>query len=126
VEVLQSYQGVASSGELQSFSWEDVMKTIDEAKAEYAAKATKSKGRAALRSRPAMKTLHVLTNVIPEEKGLSALRGGLTLTFKVSSRPTNCPLFCPFRRNLVGWRSDDRCPLGGKGSLWLTKNLVLS
>jgi len=60
------------------------MRSINTAKAEYAAKATKSKGRAALRSRPAMKTLHMLTNVIPEEKGLSALRGGLTLAFKVA------------------------------------------
>ena len=59
------------------------MAAIELAKTKYASKTDKNKGRAFVRNRPAMKTIHALCNVIPEENGLSVLRGGLMLTFKV-------------------------------------------
>ena len=76
-------QGVASDLNLGSCSWEDIMVAIDAAKTKYATKADKNMGRAFVRSRPAMTTIHALCNVIPEETGMSVLKGGLMLTFKV-------------------------------------------
>ena len=65
------------------------MRAIDAAKVKYESKADKNKGRAFMRNRPAMVTIHALCNVIPEETGLSALKGGLMLTFKVCNTPRN-------------------------------------
>ena len=88
LDVLQNQQRVDSDAKLRSCSWEDVMGAIDMAKTKYATKADKNKGRAFIRNRPAMRTIHALCNVIPEENGLSVLRGGLMLTFKVSLIPS--------------------------------------
>ncbi len=67
--------------------WQDVVDAIETAKAQDQAKADKSLlgMRARLRkSGPEIAVLDSLTAMIPDQNGLSVLRGGLTTLFKVS------------------------------------------
>jgi hypothetical protein len=70
-------------------SWQDVVYAIEEAKGEDNAKGERSffgkHLRAPLRrSAPVIATLDSMTNMIPDQNGLSILRGGLVTVFKVS------------------------------------------
>jgi hypothetical protein len=63
-----------------------VIDAIDTAKAEDDAKADKSRIRAYVRrSGPEIAILDSLTDLIPDQDGLSILRGGLSVLLKVSS-----------------------------------------
>jgi hypothetical protein len=81
-EILNSWETIEPGMEPQSCCWEDVMAAIETAKEAYAMKAT-NKGRVVLRNMATIKTLQALSQVVPEQDGLSVLRGGLTLVFKV-------------------------------------------
>ena len=69
-------------------SWDDVLGSIEETRVEYERKAGKNRLRAIPRSPVIVTTLHGLTEMIPEQDGLSILRGGLKLIFGVR-KPAN-------------------------------------
>ncbi|KEZ45104.1 hypothetical protein SAPIO_CDS2536 [Scedosporium apiospermum] len=84
-EILNNWETIEPGMEPQPCRWEDVMAAIETAKETYAMKAT-NKGRAVLRNMATIKTLQALSQVVPEQDGLSVLRGGLTLVFKLIER----------------------------------------
>jgi hypothetical protein len=67
----------------QNCSWDDVLSSLDEALDAYDSKSANSKARKMARSRTILATLESLAQLIPEENGLSILRGGLTMVLKV-------------------------------------------
>jgi hypothetical protein len=68
----------------RSSCWQDVINAIESATAQDNAKADKSFLRARLRkSGPELAVLESLTNMIPDQDGLSILRGGLATLCKV-------------------------------------------
>jgi hypothetical protein len=76
--------------DLQNSSWDDVLDSIgdyvDKAKSAYESKASSSTPRRILRKgEPAAKILDRLTAMIPDQNGLSVLRGGLSYIFQVRS-----------------------------------------
>jgi len=67
----------------QGCSWDDVLSSIEATRDEYERKTGKNRLRAMPRSQVIVTTLHGLTEMIPEQDGLSILRGGLKLIFGV-------------------------------------------
>lgn len=65
-------------------SWAEVMVSMEEACSEYKKKAKGDKIRAMQRNRAVAATLQSLGEMIPEQDGLSVLRGGLNGIFKVT------------------------------------------
>ncbi|KAK4449013.1 hypothetical protein QBC34DRAFT_101728 [Podospora aff. communis PSN243] len=65
----------------RSNSWDEVLNSIEAAREEYEKKTGKGRLRAIPRSQVVVTTLHGLTEMIPEQEGLSVLRGGLKLIF---------------------------------------------
>lgn len=68
----------------QGCSWDDVLASMEQAVANDETKADRSRARALLRNRPVIVTLQTLTNMIPDQDGLSVMRGGLKYIFDVS------------------------------------------
>lgn len=64
-------------------SWDDVLDSMESARTEHSTKSDKNKLRAVPRNRAIVTTLHSLCEMIPEQDGLSVLRGGLKLVFGV-------------------------------------------
>lgn len=72
---------------LQGRSWEDVIGAIQKAEPEYEAKRSKNKMRGFLRDNDSLaRALQGMAEFIPDEKGLSVLRGGLVFMFSGSPR----------------------------------------
>jgi len=67
-------------------TWADILDSISAARATHAEKSENMKERSLPKNRAIVATLDSLTAMIPEENGLSILRGGLGLVFKVGSR----------------------------------------
>lgn len=67
----------------QSCSWDDVLESMLVAKNHHDGKGETSKMRSALRNRTIIVTLQSLTNMIPDQYGLSVMRGGLKYVFDV-------------------------------------------
>lgn len=79
--VLSQFQ---DSQEDRTASWEDVLDRIERSREEYEAKASRSSTRGRARtSEEAARVLASITDMIPDEKGLSVLRCGLSLVFRV-------------------------------------------
>jgi hypothetical protein len=86
LQVLQEVEIVDTSLCNRYSRWQDVVDAIETAKAQDQAKADKSLlgMRARLRnSGPEIAVLDSLTAMVPDQNGLSVLRGGLTTLFKV-------------------------------------------
>jgi hypothetical protein len=66
-------------------SWDDVMESMQLAKESQDDKVKQKNIRSLPRNRTIITTLDLLTAMIPEEKGLSVLKGGLSLVFKVNT-----------------------------------------
>jgi hypothetical protein len=73
-----------------SNSWDEVLNSIEAAREDYEKKTGKSRLRAIPRSQVVVTTLHGLTEMIPEQDGLSILRGGLKLIFGVCFHDRKC------------------------------------
>ncbi len=93
--VLRDVEGVDSNLASRSNCWQDVVNAIEAAKTQDSAKAEKSSMRARLRKLgPEISMLESLATMIPDQNGLSVLRGALVTMFKVSG---HWPLdFFPF------------------------------
>ena len=86
IEVLHDVEVVDDSLPSRSCGWQDVVNAIESATAQDKAKADKSIVRARLRkSAPELAVLESLANMIPDQDGLSILRGGLTTLCKASA-----------------------------------------
>ncbi|KAK4139550.1 uncharacterized protein C8A04DRAFT_32938 [Dichotomopilus funicola] len=84
VEVLQDVEIVDNTLPNRSSCWQDVISAIETAKAQDGAKAEKSILRSRLRkSGPEVAVLEALAGMIPDQDGLSILRGGLMTLFKM-------------------------------------------
>ncbi len=86
-QVLQEVEIVDTSLYNRHSGWQDVVDAIEATKAQDHAKADKSflGMRARVRKLgPEIAVLDSLTAMIPDQNGLSVLRGGLTTLFKVS------------------------------------------
>ncbi|KAK8034170.1 hypothetical protein PG993_009165 [Apiospora rasikravindrae] len=80
----------ASASLVQRCSWEDVLASMEQAVAEDETKTRHNRARALLRNRPLIVTLQSLTNMIPDQDGLSVMRGGLKYIFDMlRQRVTN-------------------------------------
>jgi hypothetical protein len=87
VEILHEVEAVDANLLSRYYRWQDVVDAIDASKAQDVAKADRSSVRARLRKAgPAIALLESLAGMIPDQDGLSVLRGGLTTLFKVSAR----------------------------------------
>lgn len=67
-------------------SWDDVLKSIQDANEEYLTKSEKNTPKNVYnghKNKALIMTLHSLTDMIPDQDGLSVMRGGLKLIFKV-------------------------------------------
>lgn len=64
-------------------SWAQMMASMEEASQQYKAKGDNNKLRMMQRNRAVAATLQSLADMIPEQNGLSVLRGGLNGIFKV-------------------------------------------
>ena len=67
----------------RGFSWDDVLESIQIAKNEHDGTAGRGKFRNGYKNKALITTLHSLTDMIPDQDGLSIMRGGLKLIFKV-------------------------------------------
>jgi hypothetical protein len=65
-------------------SWTEVLDSMQVARQEYDDKAGKSKFRDVHANKSILKTLEALTEMIPDQDGLSVLKGGLKAVFSVS------------------------------------------
>jgi hypothetical protein len=68
-------------------TWSDILESIHAAKTTYLDKAEKKNEGSLPKNRAIITTLDLLTAMIPEENGLSVLKGGLGLVFKARRRP---------------------------------------
>ncbi|KAK7963481.1 hypothetical protein PG996_008828 [Apiospora saccharicola] len=85
---LNSVEAAASSS--QRCSWEDVLASMEQAVTQDETKIRRNRARALLRNRPVIVTLQSLTNMIPDQDGLSVMRGGLKYIFDMlRQRVTN-------------------------------------
>lgn len=85
-ELFLSLGAVDPNMKLLDQTWEDVVKTIEEAEVEDELKASRNKMRGLAREGEWLATaLKGMTAMIPDEKGLSLLRGGLSFLFSVSA-----------------------------------------
>jgi hypothetical protein len=75
---------LAGSGAVDNYTWTDVFNLMQNASSEYREKSESSKVRAAQRDKAIAVTLLSLTDMIPEQDGLSILRGGMSTIFKVT------------------------------------------
>jgi hypothetical protein len=64
-------------------SWQDVLESIDIARGEYDLKMLKNGTLCMQRNRALAVSLELLADMIPDQDGLSVLRGGLKFLFKV-------------------------------------------
>jgi hypothetical protein len=86
IEVLHEVEAVDANLLSRYYRWQDVVDAIEASKAQDAAKADRSSLRARLRkSGSEIALLDSLAGMIPDQDGLSVLRGGLTTLFKVSA-----------------------------------------
>ena len=75
----------------ENCSWNDVFEQIDTVERAYDAKAPKGSLRSRIRDgKSDAQTLNSLLFVIPDEKGLSILRGGLSFIFQVQLPQDPC------------------------------------
>ncbi|KAK7935964.1 hypothetical protein PG985_001459 [Apiospora marii] len=80
----------SSASLFQHCSWEDVLASMEQAVTEDESKAQHNRARALVRNRPVIITLQSLTNMIPDQDGLSVMRGGLKYIFDMlRQRVTN-------------------------------------
>ncbi|KAL1841758.1 hypothetical protein VTJ49DRAFT_6596 [Mycothermus thermophilus] len=97
IDVLHDVETVDSSVLSYISRWQDVLDAIEAAKSQDGAKAENNVLRAGLRKAgPEIAVLESLSNMIPDQDGLGALRGGLTTLFK-----------------LINWRLDTRAKILG-------------
>lgn len=75
---------LTGSGAVDNCTWTDVFNLMQNASSEYREKSESSKMRAAQRDKAIAVTLLSLTDMIPEQDGLSILRGGMSTIFKVT------------------------------------------
>ena len=75
---------LTGSGAVENYTWTDVFSLMQNASSEYREKSESSKLRAAQRDKAIAVTLLSLTDMIPEQDGLSILRGGMSTIFKVT------------------------------------------
>lgn len=68
---------------VQACSWDDLLESMLSAKNEYEVKMSKGKTFSSPKSRIVIATLHSLTDMIPDQNGLSVMRGGLRYIFEV-------------------------------------------
>jgi hypothetical protein len=66
-------------------SWQDVLDSMETARQDFDSATKKSKGKAAIRYKIVLSTLQSLTEMIPDQDGLSVMRGGLKMIFSVLS-----------------------------------------
>lgn len=77
------HQDNAGSSGVEDCTWADVLNSMQDATSEYREKSDSSRVRAAQRDKAIAVTLLSLTDMIPEQDGLSILRGGMSTIFKV-------------------------------------------
>ncbi len=70
----------------QDCSWDQVLDSMESAKKECEVRAQGSKLRVLPRNRAIVQTLYSLADTIPDQNGLSVVRGGLKTIFEVRSR----------------------------------------
>jgi hypothetical protein len=68
----------------RDYSWDDVLDSLQIASKEYEIKTKESRMKRVLRNKAIVITLGSLADTIPDQDGLSVLRGGLKLVFSVS------------------------------------------
>lgn len=87
-ELLSSLEAEDPQLKLQSRSWEEMVKAMEDAEAEYALQGSNSKVRSFFRNGDLYaKALKGMSEMIPDEKGLSVLRGGVVFLCSVSCGP---------------------------------------
>jgi hypothetical protein len=93
--VLKEASAVFPGCKTENCTWDDVFEQIDAVKEAYDAKAPKGSFRNSIRGGKAdAKTLKSLISIIPDEKGLSILRVGLSFIFQVPLLHTCVDFFC--------------------------------
>lgn len=83
LETSEDYEDVLLSFKHKGILWDDVLESIHDAKEQYHTKSEKNKLRNVYKNKALIMTLHSLTDMIPDQNGLSVMRGGLKLIFKV-------------------------------------------
>ena len=89
LETSSDASGIISAFRHRGFSWDDVLESIDSARKHHNTKAETRKISDLYKTRALITTLHSLTDMIPDQDGLSVMRGGLKLIFKVKQIPRN-------------------------------------
>ncbi|KAI0386148.1 hypothetical protein F5Y04DRAFT_116479 [Hypomontagnella monticulosa] len=79
----ENAKDIISTFKHQGFSWDDVLQSIHEATNEYNTRLGGNGIKNVHNNRILIKTLHSLTDMIPDQDGLSVMRGGLKLIFKL-------------------------------------------
>ena len=83
LEVSDRTTDIISAFRHRGFSWDDVLESIQIARDEHDEGEGRGKFRNAYKNKALITTLHSLTDMIPDQDGLSVMRGGLKLIFKV-------------------------------------------
>lgn len=83
LETSVNYEDVLLAFKHKGILWDDVLESIHDAKEQYHTKSEKNKLQNVYRNKALIMTLHSLTDMIPDQNGLSVMRGGLKLIFKV-------------------------------------------
>ncbi|MGI4851483.1 MAG: hypothetical protein ACRYGR_06030 [Janthinobacterium lividum] len=81
---LQAAEAFEASLDLDNVSFDVDLQTVHDARDDYHAKAEKHRSRAWMRDgKELADILNAMTAMIPDEKGLSVLKGGLAFIFRV-------------------------------------------
>jgi len=71
----------------RDYSWDDVLDSLEVASTDHETKMNRSRTKKFLGNKAIVTTLESLADTIPDQDGLSVLRGGLKLVFSVGSSP---------------------------------------
>lgn len=91
LEASENYEDVLLAFKHKGNLWDDVLESIHDAKEQYHPKSEKNKLQNVYRNKALIMTLHSLTDMIPDQNGLSVMRGGLKLIFKVRKKYSPIP-----------------------------------
>lgn len=83
---LEASRGLGLDFGSRDYSWDDVLESLQTTSKEYEVKTEQNKIKRVLKNKAMVSTLQSLTDMIPDQNGLSILRGGLRLVFSVGSR----------------------------------------
>ncbi|KAK0383943.1 hypothetical protein NLU13_8034 [Sarocladium strictum] len=84
--VLDSFEGKDASLREGGSSWTDVLESMAAAREDYNQKRRETKAGSVHANKSTIATLEMLTDMIPDQDGLSILRGGLKVVFKLVQR----------------------------------------